>query len=77
MASLHSHSWDGEKYFLLWDGEKHFLLGKRAMMKMKRVLRYPRGTSELPITYESSRDDGNHELVGYLDADHAGDSDEG
>ena len=51
--------------------------GKRAMMKLKRVLRYLRGTTNLHITYKNGKDDDNDRLVGYVDADHAGDPDEG
>ena len=51
--------------------------GKRAMMRLKRVLRYLRGTTNLNITYKNGIDDDNDRLVGYVDADHAGDPDEG
>ncbi|CAM9504230.1 unnamed protein product [Sphacelaria rigidula] len=51
--------------------------GKRVMTKLKRVLRYPQGITELRITYGNCRDDNDGKLVGYVAAEHARDPDEG
>lgn len=47
--------------------------GMRAMTKLKRALRYPRGTTEFRITYENCGDDNDNKLMEDVDVDHAGD----
>ena len=48
----------------------------RAMIKMKRVLRYLKGTASTGLTYKEDAENGD-ELTAYVDADHAGDMDKG
>ena len=50
--------------------------GPRAMVKLKRVLRYLKGTTSIGITYTEDADDGD-KLTAYVDSDFAGDQDEG
>ncbi|CAM9830939.1 unnamed protein product [Sphacelaria rigidula] len=51
--------------------------GKRAMTKLRRLLIYLRGTTELRTTYGKCRDGNDDKLIGYVDADYAVDPDEG
>ena len=48
----------------------------RAMTKLKRVLRYLKGTVSIRITYSEDADDGD-KLTAYVGSDHAGDQDKG
>ena len=50
--------------------------GPRAMRKLKRVLRYLKGTVSIGITYSEDVEDGD-KLTAYVDSDHAGDQDKG
>ena len=50
--------------------------GPRAMTKLKRVLRYLKGTVPIGITYSEDAEDGN-KLSAHVDSDHAGDQDKG
>ena len=50
--------------------------GPRAIIKMKRVLRYLEGTTSIGLTYSEDAENGD-ELTAYVDADHAGDMDKG
>ena len=45
--------------------------GPRAMIKIKRVLRYLKGTTSIGSTYSEDAENGD-ELTAYVDADHAG-----
>ena len=46
------------------------------MIKMKRVLRYLKGTASIGLTYSEDAENGGV-LTAYVDADHAGDIDKG
>ena len=50
--------------------------GPRLMTKLKRVLRYMKGTVSIGITYREDAEDGD-KLTAYVDSDHAGDQDKG
>ncbi|CAB1115932.1 unnamed protein product [Ectocarpus sp. CCAP 1310/34] len=50
--------------------------GPRAMTKLKRVLRYLKGTTSIGITYTEDADGGD-KLTAYVDSDFAGDQDKG
>ena len=50
--------------------------GPRAMTKLKRVLKYLKGTVSMGMTYSEDAEDGN-KLTAYVDSDHAGDQDKG
>ena len=50
--------------------------GPRAMTKLKRVLRYLKGTVSIGITYSEAAEDGD-KLTAYVDSDNAGDQDKG
>ena len=50
--------------------------GPKGMTKMKRVLRYLKGTISIGPTYSEDAENGD-ELTAYVDADHAGDMDKG
>ena len=50
--------------------------GPRAMAKLKRVLRYMKGTVSIGITNGEDAEDGDR-LTAYVDPDHAGDQDKG
>ena len=50
--------------------------GPRAMAKLKRVLRYLKGTTSIGSTYNGDAENGD-ELTAYIDADYAGDMDKG
>ena len=50
--------------------------GPRAMIKLKRVLRYLKGTMHIGTTYSEDSEDGEM-LTAYVDSDHAGDLDTG
>ena len=46
--------------------------GQAHWMAVKRVLRYLKGTIDMQLTF---RTDGNGEIIGFCDADYAGDTD--
>ena len=46
------------------------------MIKIKRVLRYLKGTTSIGLTHSEDAENGD-ELTAYVDADHAGDMDKG
>ena len=46
------------------------------MIKLKRVLRYLKGTTSIGLTYSEDAENGD-ELTEYVDLDHAGDMDKG
>ena len=50
--------------------------GPRAIIKMKRVLRYLKGTTSIGLTYSEDAEN-DDELTAYGDADHVGDMDKG
>ena len=50
--------------------------GPRAMVKMKRVLRYFKGTTSIGLTYSEDAENGG-ELTAYVDEDHDDDMDKG
>ena len=50
--------------------------GPRAMINLKRVLRYLKGRTSIGLTYSEDAENGD-ELTEYVDLDHAGDMDKG
>jgi hypothetical protein len=48
-------------------------VGEEQILAVKRIFKYIKGTKELGITFRKSKDSGGPVLVGYVDADFAGD----